>query len=148
MPEPFRIEPAMPVQSYKTYSVRQPEKTHWRAATCAEMNCAHHVNGWETVVDEATDLGQKQAHYIRHDKTRKHVETRGETGLTHFSFESGQTCFTPHKTTVGRPELYVVRSGDWRGSPDGLIRKHVNAEQFIEDLGEHQQKLADRLEKG
>jgi hypothetical protein len=148
MPEPFRLEPALPVTSYVTYNISQPQRTHWRPATCAEMGCGHHVNGWETRVDESTDLGQKQAHYIRHDRGRRHVETRDEAGITHFAFEAGQTCFNPHQTTVGKPELYLVRSGDWRGSPEGVLRRHQNVEQFIDDFGEHQETLADRLKKG
>jgi hypothetical protein len=143
-----RLEPALPVHSYKTYSISAPLATHWRPGTCEEADCPHYLHGWKTIVDESTDLGQRQAHYIRHDRTRKHTETRTEAGLTEFEFEPGQTCFAQHKVPIGRPELFLVRGGDWRGNPSGELRRHTKPEFWVEDFGEHQQKIADRLEQG
>lgn len=148
MAEPFRIEPKNPVETMKTYAVTQPRATHMRAATCAEAECAAHTRGWRTVVDERTDRGIAQAHYIRHDRTRRHTETRDETGLTVFEFEAGQTCFAPHEVPVGKPPLLVVRGGDWRGNPRGEHRVHTRAEDWVDDFATHQQTIADAIQQG
>lgn len=145
-----RLAPALPVGAMKTYAIRSPRATHWRAATCAEVACPAYLNGWRTVVDEATELGQRQAHHVRKAAGRSYTEHRDEAGLTVFTFEAGQRCFAAdgHQAPTGRPELYVVRGGDWRGNPRGDVRKHVRAADWVEDFGEHQQQLADRLAQG
>ena len=117
-----RVAPALPVSSYKTYSIKSPLASHWRDASCAEYGCTAYANGWQTKVDEATELGQKQAHYIRKQSGRGFTEQR-EGVITVFSFEPGQTCFAPgHRVPSGREHIYTVRGGDWRGAT-GDIRK-------------------------
>lgn len=143
-----RINPALPVQAFKTYQVVAPPSTHWRPATCADVDCGAYLTGWRSLIDESTDLGQKQAHYIRRESARKHTERRDEAGLTVFEFEAGQRCFAPHQVRHDRPEVYLVRGGDWRGNPSGSVRKHANAEDWVEDFQEHQGRLADQIEKG
>lgn len=147
MTQPWRPEPLLPAQSMKTYTILAPTETHWRPATCEDVDCPNHLYGWVTRVDEATELGQRQAHYLRHDRTRAHTETRTEAGLTEFTFPPGTRCFTEHKARVERPELYVVRGGDHRGNPRGDVQ-HVTAEAWSDDFGEHQETLADRLQQG
>lgn len=147
--QPNRIQPAMPVTAYKTYRILSPVQTHFRPATCAEYECAAYLNGWVSTIDEATVLGQQQAHYIRKQSGRAFVEERLEGGLTRFSFEAGQKCFgSDHQVRLDRPELYLVRDGDWRGNPTGRKREHANATDWIDDFGEHQQRLADEMKKG
>jgi hypothetical protein len=142
----IRIEPNMPADAYKTYSIKSPQSTHFRPATCAEMGCPAHQNGWRSTIDEATVLGQQQGHYIRKQSGRRYVEERLESGLTQFTFEAGQRCFTEHQLKLDRPELYFVNNGDWRASSG--LRQHSRAADWVEDFGEHQQRLADQLERG
>lgn len=143
-----RITPALPVHAYQTYQVVAPQATHWRPATCAEVDCQAYTGGWRSLIDEATELGKRQAHYIRRESGRKFAEHRDEAGLTVFEFEAGQRCFAPHQARTGRPEVYLVRGGDWRGNPAGQVRKHVRAEDWLEDFAEHQDRIAGRIEKG
>jgi hypothetical protein len=145
-----RLAPPLPAGSMKTYQISAPRATHWRPATCAEVDCAAHVHGWRTVVDESTELGQRQAHHVRKVAGRAYTEHRDEAGLTVFTFEAGQRCFAAdsHRLPVGRPEIYVVRGGDWRGNPRGDVRKHARPADWVDDFAEHQQQLADRLAQG
>ncbi|MET8987759.1 hypothetical protein ABZW49_20120 [Nonomuraea wenchangensis] len=143
-----RITPALPVQAFQTYQVVAPPATHWRAATCAEADCPAYLHGWRSVIDERTDLGQKQAHYIRRESGRRFAEDRDPAGLTVFAFEAGQRCFAPHQVRTARPEVYLVRGGDWRGNPTGQVRRHANAEDWVEDFQEHQGRLAETIERG
>ena len=141
----FRIPPKMGVRAYKTYGFRRPLKTHWRAALCDEVDCGAFLNGWVTVVDESTDLGQGQANYIRKDKTRKHTEEREPTGLTKFTFPAGQACFgqSTHRVPEDKMPLFYVRDGDYRGNPTGVSRVHQSPENWVEDMAEHQNRLID-----
>lgn len=139
-----RIEPAAPAQAYQTYQVMSPHDRTVRSA-CEEVGCEAWRHGWDTAVDERTELGARQAHYIRHKSGRTFRELR-RGDLTVFRFDSRQRCFADHQT---RPEIYLVKGGDWRGNPaDIQPRRHTRASDWVEDFGEHQQRLADQREKG
>ncbi|HZN70563.1 MAG TPA: hypothetical protein VFC00_02600 [Micromonosporaceae bacterium] len=146
--QPFRITPKLPVQAMKTYQIHAPASTHFRAATCAEVECGAYTSGWRTTVDESTELGQGQAYYIRKQSGRLFTEHRNEANLTVFTFEAGQRCFQAdaHRTRVERPEIYVVRNGDWRGY--GEARRYSRAEDWVDDFANNQDQLARRLESG
>ncbi len=147
--QPYRVPPALPAAAMKTYQIAAPLATHWRPATCEEADCLAYLHGWQTSVDETTELGQQQAHYIRHDKTRKHAERRAETGLTVFRFEAGQACFTAHRLPVGRPERFLVVGGDWRGNPAGIPpREHTKPDFWVEDMAGTLDDIRTRHERG
>lgn len=142
-----RINPAAPPGAYKTYQILAPAATHWRAATCAEVDCAAWLRGWSTTVDESTELGGRQAHYIRRESGRGFAEQRTPAGLTVFVFEAGQRCFRAGEHLVQvRPESYLIRSGDWRQLGDP--RRVGTAQSWVDDFGEHQQRIADHRQKG
>lgn len=139
-----RIPPLHPAGAYKTYAIVSPPDRTIKVA-CELAGCEAWLHGWETAVDERTDLGRMQAEYIRRQSGRTFREARTETGLTVFLFESRQRCFADHKT---RPERYSVRLGDWRPESRGPTRLHVNAADWVEDFGEHQLRVADQQQKG
>lgn len=149
MRQPMRIDPKLPVQAVKTYQILAPAQTHFRAATCAEVDCSNYLHGWASVIDESTELGKAQAHYIRNQSGRRFTEDRNHApGMTLFVFEAGQTCFAQHKARLDRPEIFLVRDGDWRGNPTGNRRQHTHADDWVDDFATNQQQLADQLEKG
>ena len=145
--QPFRIEPAGPAAAYKTYSVRSPVSTHFRPATCAEVECPAYAYGWKTAVDVSTDLGAQQANYIRMHSGRSFTVAQ-DGNLVTFTFPFGQNCFAEHRMRLDREAFYRVRNGDWRGNPLGGQTEHVNAEDWIDDFANHQIKLAERAERG
>lgn len=144
MQEPNRIDPNMPVGAYQTYSITAPRDTSVPAA-CEQVRCPQWQHGWESVIDESTDLGKRQAAYIRTQSRRTFREMKGPDGLTVFRFDSGQRCFAEHRT---RPEIYLVRDGDWRGNPTGRRRQHTRPADWVEDMAEHQGRLIDLRERG
>lgn len=137
----------LPVQSVQTYSIAAPLSTHWRKVTCEEFGCARHRDGWRSGIDERTELGQRQAFYIRKASGRRFFETKHEAGLTIFDFPAGQTCFEEHQTRLDRQEIYTVRGGDFRGST-GVIRRHTRAADWVDDFANHQDRVARQIEKG
>ena len=139
----FRVEPNGQVGAYQTYSIRCPSDRTVVAA-CEQAGCLAWAYGWETTLDEGTELGAQRAAYIRHWSGRTYREWRTDAGLTVFRFSRHQRCFDEHRT---RPEFYAVRAGDWRAHL-GLIRRHTRPADWVEDFGEHQDRLAERLGGG
>jgi hypothetical protein len=149
----FRPDPVLPVGAMKTYEVARPLVSHWRAASCREVDCGAWLRGWQTVIDVSTRArggrpsGAAQANYIRMHSGRKFsVEQHGD--LVTFTFPPGQTCFTAHRLPVHRQPLFVVRDGDWRGNPTGRRVQFGDARGFVDDFGEHQLRVAAQKNRG
>lgn len=159
-----RFPPRMPPQAYKTYHVARPmlverdgtarPGSHWRAATCQEVDCAAYRRGWKTVIDVSRRArgglpsGMAQANFIRLHAGR-HFTAVQDGDLVTFTFPPGQKCFTQHRIPVGREPIFAVTGGDWRGNPTGMRPvRFANHRRFVDDFGEHQQRLADRYKKG
>ena len=136
-----RIDPKMPASAYKTYSIAAPVATHWRKATCQEVDCPRYLNGWQVRVE---GLPPELLHAAK-TSGRRYREMPVQEGETWLVFEAGQPCFQAgeHRMRVDRPELYIVRDGDWRGNPRGTqARQHARPEHWVEDFAEHQDRLA------
>jgi hypothetical protein len=133
----------MAPEAYKTYGFSAPLSTHWRAGTCEEAACPHHLHGWETRVDLSTEQGQYLAGYIRTRSGRQFEEV--EPGA--FRFPPGQDCFRSgeHRVRVERPELFMVRNGDWRRAERP---QQLDPQVWLDDFREHQDRLATRLARG
>lgn len=138
----------LPVTSMQTYSIKSPTSTHARPATCAEINCAEWRNGWITVLPTGSDNDRllRRACVGQVDGYRRHFTASHDGGMTTFRFEAGQRCLstTKHVVALDRPEIYVVRGGDWRGST-GLIRRHTRARDWVEDFALHQDAVVKRF---
>lgn len=132
---------SLPSEKMKTYGISVPVPTHFRVATCEEVDCDWRKTGWVTVSDEATDLGQRQAHHIRRVAGRPFTESRGADGITYFKFPPGTECFEEHLVRIDREEIYLVRGGDHRGNPRKEIRIHDRPEHWVEDFADHQAEL-------
>ena len=141
----MRLEPQMPPAAYQTFQVAAPLFTHWRKATCAEVDCPEYLNGWRLRVEALTEQDVYLATHCGR-KFRKARVTEGETWLV---FEAGQPCFkaTQHRQRVERAERFIIRGGDHRANPDGS-RRETTAAGWVDDFGEPLAALADRLERG
>lgn len=150
-----RIVPEAPPAFFKTYAIRAPLATHWKTVTCAEYECDAYLNGWKSLIDERTELGQRQAHYIRKMSGKRFTEERDDSGLTVFSFEPGQEGFasrnaeedhTRHPVRLDREPLYVEHGGDWRRSFGA--RTHTRADFWVESFAENQDRLKTITDRG
>lgn len=142
MTRPWRPAPAMPVTAYQTYSISMPPPL-----TCRQAGCVAYRRGWTTTVDMSTELGRKQAAYITFRCGRDYTTERVPgTDLIVFKFRPGQPCFAIHRA----PELgrFSRRPGDWRGTPDGRVVVFKRPQDWVDDFGEHQARLADLAQKG
>lgn len=142
-----RVRPKMSPGAYRSFEVRSPLATHYRNATCREVECQHYLGGWTSPIDVATEQGRKWAVAIRRSGRRYTYEQSGT--IVTFRFSPGQICFqAPHKVPVGRPELYVVRDGDWRGNPTGRRDVVTRPSEFVERMAENLDVLNSALRQG
>lgn len=122
----------------RDYRIRMPPD-RWVRSACEDAGCDAWRYGWESAVDEATDLGKAQAAYIRTQSGRTFTELRANGGLTVFRFEPHQRCFAEHRT---RPALLSVSTGG------RVLRTHSSLRDLAEDYTEHVGRLADAYERG
>jgi hypothetical protein len=145
------VHSRMPVQAMQTYALRRPPgPAFWRENLgCEQVDCDALRHGWVTRVDEATELGQRQAHYIRREAGRLFDEEREPSGLAAFTFPAGQPCFRDgaHRAQLEREPLYVVRRGDYRKDL-GTTRTHTRSEHWTEDFAENQDKIQTARDRG
>jgi hypothetical protein len=137
----------------KTYELRASLSTHWRLATCAEIDCQPHQHGWATTVtadsDDETTLLRTAAGTLDGHR-RRFVKQPEAGGFVRYVFPSGQPCFeaTAHRVPLEREPIYVVRGGDsWRRIGD-FGRRHVRAVDWVDDFATHQSGVADRAARG
>jgi len=125
----------------RTYRVHMPHDVTIPAA-CEDVGCDQWLHGWETVCDEASEMGAKVAMLIRSGQTgrdfREFPPAPGGT-VTVFRFAPRQRCFREHRTRPGR--LLVHQGGR-------VAREHVNLGDLAEDYTEHAGRLADQERKG
>lgn len=152
-PKINRATPKLPPGLVKSYVLLSPRDTTVVAA-CKDVGCPHWAHGWETAVDTRTPLGKQQAEYIRSGRSGREFREltsvpveRGVAagGIVVFKFAAFQRCFREHRT---RPEVGLVRGGDWRGNPRGEKRVHKTLADWQEDCGTHQQRLVQAIERG
>jgi len=148
-----RITPRLGPEYYQSYTMSLPLSTHWRPATCEEVDCPDFINGFVLTVDTSTDLGQKQYYYVTHDKSRKYSMQRLNQYTYKFIYGPGNNPFAgpahEHRLPIGREPYWLVRGGDWRGNPRGIeTRVHTKPEFWVEDCADNQQKLAEFEKRG
>lgn len=147
--KPKRIKPNMPASAYSTFAISAPKSTHTRPATCEEVECANYKRGWLMKLDLGTDLGQRQAYYIKHSSGRKYKVTDQRDGLVTLEFAPNQPCFAEHRVPIGRPEKFLVKGGDYRGNPlKTPTRVHKKPEFWVEEFAENQDRIKTAIEKG
>jgi hypothetical protein len=143
-----RVTPAGSPGDYKTYTLSAPLTTHYRVATCAEVDCEHWREGWCSAIDTSTELGIRQADYIVNDSGRSYTQVVDKAGgRVLFTFPAGQRCFRQHHVPLERDPVLSVRGGDWRAST-GERFVHAKPEHWVEDFALHQDKIARLQQRG
>jgi hypothetical protein len=120
----------------RCYRVHMPHDLTVVAA-CEDVACDQWRDGWETVCDEADEMGGKVAMLIRSGQTgRDFTEFPPGPGGTVavFRFAPRQRCFREHRTRPGR--ALVQRNGR-------ILREHTSLADLAEDYTEHVGRLAE-----
>lgn len=147
-----RITPNMPVGAYQTYGIAVPLRTHWRGATCAEVDCRSYQNGWATRVlpgsdDEALLLRAADGAVDGH--RRRYVTQPDGDGFVRYVFYAEQPCFAAgsHRVRADRPEIYTVRGGDWRAATSD-VRTFDRHDQWVDHFATNQDRVKTAQERG
>lgn len=135
-----RPTPGVSVDRMLTYGVKSPRSTHTKPATCEEYGCLafNSKTGWTITLPVGSDRIEHVKQLMRGELDgirRLTAKVTRDGDLVHIVFPQGTPCTraTRHRVTLNRPELYVVRGGDWRGST-GVIRRHTKPEHWVEDM--------------
>lgn len=130
----------LPVTAFQTFRVSSPVRTHTRPAHCRDVNCVSYLTGWmfKTIAGGDDERFFRSACAGRVDGYRRPFTTSRDGAFVTFHFEAGTPCrfITRHRASLHRPENYLLRGGDRRGST-GLIRRYDRADQWVEDFQGH-----------
>jgi hypothetical protein len=132
-----------PINLMQKFRIARPKKTHWRNATCSEVNCKPYQKGFRTIVGKDT----QQAAYIRgHLKIggftcgRPYQEQITADGMAIFTFPAGTECFDSHPVQVGRGDIFIKQT---------VERKSVlEPDQFIWLMNENHYAIKKALKEG
>lgn len=141
----MHASPLLAAHDMKTYQVAQPLKTHWRSATCEEVDCPNWLNGWRVRVEGLYPWLLQAAM----SSGRKWTLLDVAAAESYLVFEAGQPCFaaSTHRMLVGRPQRHFERGGDWRGNPRGE-RRELNAADWLDSFANHQDRIATVIGRG
>lgn len=141
-----RARPKGPTNAYTTFAVRSPLDTHFRKATCEEIDCPEYIQGWQLRKEDLTP----ELLYTATHCGRKYQEIQIKEGETYLVFEPGQPCFreSTHIIPNGRPELFYAGSGDFRSFRIRNARQHANAENFVDEMATTLDKIRTLQERG
>lgn len=139
-----RWQPKMETHKYRTFSMQAPLDTHYRPATCREVDCAAYQNGWSF---DKSVLSPANYYKVTH-AGKRYREVNLGPGMTYLVFEAGQFCFDKHSIRLPRPEIYLVGRGDWRSFQPHHAKQIKRADEFAERMVESQLILQEEIKKG
>lgn len=121
----------------KSYRMVRPKDTHFKEATCNDVDCPHYNFGWFTTVP----IGSPQEHYIRNQSGRQFTAS-SEDGLNvTFVFPAGQKCFQQHRVPLERPAISLIMN------TQGQYNK-VEFPRFVDDFNEQSYKINKARKEG
>ena len=122
------------------FQASAPLATHWRPATCQEVDCEAHLLGFKLVLDEEAHADQIDAlRTLRHG--RHFTEHHEVEGFIEFRFPAGQRCFKHHTTGIGRDPIMLH-------GVNAQVRQHVRAKDWHEDFNETSYQIQEQRKRG
>lgn len=155
-----RPVPRLATQAYKTYRIMSPLSTHYRPATCAEVECKAYTEGWTY---KKADLDERLLYLVTH--AGKHyremwsdpilLDAEGKPyhpspgGALYLVFAPGQSCFQAptHRVSLERPAFFVAGRGDYRSFSLRRAEK-LSADNWVDSFANHQDHLKTFVERG
>jgi hypothetical protein len=135
------LNPRMPTHAYKTFNIAAPVNTHFRPATCEEIDCPAYLNGWTY---RKTDLIAANLYdLVTHAGKRYREQALDEGGELFLVFEPGQICFQAksHRISLERPQFFFSGRGDHRSYSPKRAYQYVDGAEWSEAFAEHQEIL-------
>lgn len=151
----MRIKPQLPTRLFKTYRASSPIASHFRKATCEEIDCKFWREGWTL---RKQDMSAQDLYLVTHIGKR-YTEHHMEEGVDYLVFEPGQSCFAEaqHFIPLDRPAFFYRGQGDFRaigGPPESASSKRwerdavsMRAEDWVDSFANDVDKLKEASEK-
>lgn len=136
-----------PVEHQRTFQIDQPLETHFRRATCQEVECKAYTHGWKMGFDLSDPDKRAAARAIR-DKSGRTFTVELSGAKIVMTFPAGQRCFQTHRVPLQREPFYIVRGGDFRGNPRRERTIHPTADSFIDRWDNELGAVKEVLERG
>jgi hypothetical protein len=142
------LQPKMSTDKYKTFNVAQPLDTHFRKATCAEVECDAFVNGW--TYKKADLITADLLYLVTHAGKRYKEATLDDSSELYLVFEPGQMCFqaASHRINLERPQFFTSGRGDRRSFNPRRAYQYADGDEWVEAFAEHQEILNRVIEQG
>lgn len=139
-----RFKPALPSHLYRTYRTSSPIETHYRLATCEEVQCSAYMEGWTY---KKVDLGERLLHIVTHAGKRYREQALGDD--IYLVFEPGQACFqaSTHRVSLERPSFYYTGRGDYRTFSTRNAQR-LNGEDWADSFANHMDALNSKYQEG
>tara|TARA_R100000808_G_C2124537_1_gene135030 strand:+ start:229 stop:621 length:393 start_codon:yes stop_codon:yes gene_type:complete len=114
-----------------TYRAIKPIATHFRQATCQEVNCLNYTRGWKTILP----VNHEGINWIRQSNYRYNEVTDLDNNMVEFIFEAGQNCFkqSKHVISLDKPAIFAIQDAN------GLKKQEAN--EWIDKFDNHLTKL-------
>lgn len=140
-----RIVPKAPPGAFKTYGMHVIER---EPVSCEVAECSRWPTGWATVViagseDERTIEAACRGEIDGIRRRWQSAEVQPD-GFVRYTFPPGTPCFRASTHSIPVTARYTLRDGDWRGNPSGRSISTDIAQTWIDDFGEHQQRIVDQ----
>jgi hypothetical protein len=134
-----------PEGAFVSFGMRAPLRTHFIELPCAVAQCYRYVHGWTTILDPGREEHLIFIQHIVSGRSERRY-TRGENtpeGYMQFHFTPGQPCFqnSHFERDWERPELYVVRQGDYRTPHNQRDPKAMSPDNWLEAFAKNQNAL-------
>ncbi len=142
-----RVHGALSSGAYKTFKVASPLATHYRKATCEEVNCSAYLSGWTI---KKSDLDDKLMHVVKESGRHYAEKTLELGGDIYLVFPPGQACFNAemHRVPLNRPEFFFAGRGDYRTFSPRAAHRYDRADQWQHDFAEIQDRNATIVKRG
>lgn len=129
----------------KIFSIAAPR----RPATCEEVGCLDHHNGFRIRMDVLSEADQYAVKHSGRHYSECVIDEDPDTGekydppAVYFVFEAGQPCFraSKHDLPAWQRELFVVRD---RGS----VHRYDRGDQWADDCATHTDKILTVIQRG
>lgn len=133
-------DPQMRPDAYATFGIRAPRSTHFRKATCVEVDCPEWRYGWKLRWDV---MGEQDRYLLTHCGRKYTVDQEW------IVFEAGQPCFreSKHQTRLERPEIFLRKNVHMSVRGQGRI-VHKNPEDWADDFMNTTQAAVEEIERG
>lgn len=147
----------LPAHRRKTFVYDTPSDTHYRKATCAEVECSKYANGFAIPITPSQDIEAfegtlKQAGYtFARGEGPEHLAAEYPAGTRWLVFPPEQRCLesfkNPHRIALDHDPIVSIRGGDFRMFTGD--NQHFNrVDDWVDALQESTQRLHEEIEKG